>query len=102
MQSYNLQAGSGITTSFEEVLFLDGTDPASHPVSQNFQPSLLLMLKDFSCFKHDLPPLSNAAVVEALNSQQSRDYYRGYYGVGGNLPAIDDRKQLILRAIGCR
>ena len=35
LQSYNLQAGSGNTRSFEIVLFRDGSDPTSEEVSFN-------------------------------------------------------------------
>ncbi|KIM73380.1 hypothetical protein PILCRDRAFT_15286 [Piloderma croceum F 1598] len=79
--SYNLQAASGTTRHFEIVPFRDGSYPTSG--------------------EHNLPPLLTSGTITALTPQQSRDYYRGYYG-GGNLPAADHRLELIRTAIGCK
>ncbi|KIM91120.1 hypothetical protein PILCRDRAFT_1323 [Piloderma croceum F 1598] len=80
--SYNLQAASGTARDFEIVPFRDGSDPTSAP--------------------HELCPLLNSAVITALTPQESRDYYRGYYAAGGNLPAMDRRLELIRAAVGCK
>ena len=51
--------------------------------------------------QNPLPLLSSAAVVENLQAQESKRYYRGYRGASA-MPADAARKAYILQAIGCK
>ena len=47
-----------------------------------------------------LPPLDSLEVVQNLTPRESEVYVRGYHSKKDPVPEDDERKQLILKAIG--
>jgi hypothetical protein len=95
-QASNRQAGNG---EFVVVLFPNGSDPTSPPVSlpllsSHRHPTNLNL-------QYDLPALTDVETVRNLTGAQSRRYFIGYYP-GVHVPAAANQRPFILRAIGRR
>lgn len=101
-QACNRQMGNGAHLQFAIVLFPNGSDPTSAPVSHPCQFSQTL---NWLNFQHNLPALISIERVDALTRAQSKRYFTGYYPdiEAANIPGtIANRRPFILRAIGCQ
>jgi hypothetical protein len=72
----------GADIPFSIVPFPDGSMPNAEPVSfLNF----ILTPHTYLYWKHNLPPLTSAAIIAGLNPGQLNAYCNGYVGVGHGL-----------------